>query len=252
MKKGSNMTLRQRLRLGEAIDLTWFLLGSPALVEVAAATGLDVVVIDAQHGLWDRTSVEQALGTLAGHCPVLVRTADCQAQSVGGALDAGADGILAPMVETADEAAALVKAARYPPHGRRSGGGVRPMLHDFSDYYRTANESTVVGAMIETACGVANAAEIAATPGLDFVFIGTGDLALSLGEFDGGEPKLEPAVDTVRRACAEAGLPCGIFCGDGEEALRRGKQGYVLTVSANDMAVVANGFAAEHCGRGRP
>ncbi|MCT8973731.1 HpcH/HpaI aldolase family protein [Microbaculum marinisediminis] len=251
MKDGPETGLRARLRAGEAIKLAWFSLGSPALIEVAAATGLDVVVIDAQHGLWDRTSIEQATGVVRGHRPVLVRTGDSLPQTIGTALDSGAAGVLAPMIETAADAAALVRAARFPPHGRRSGGGVRPMLHDFAAYYRMANETTVVGAMIETAEGVANAAEIAVTPGLDFVFVGTGDLALSLGGFDGVEAALETAIDAVRSACVAARLPCGIYCASGEEALSRSEQGYALTVAAADIAVVAKGFAAEHRGAGR-
>src|SRR5690348_17893295 len=128
----------------------------------------------------------------------LVRVARNGAAEIGTALDAGAVGVIVPLVETAEEARQAVDAARYPPQGNRSGGGVRPLM-DFKRYVPAANEHVLVAVMIETKRGVANAAAIAATPGVDMVFIGTGDLALSLGVF----PDLGPA------RCPPSGTPSG-------------------------------------------
>jgi len=235
--------LRERLRAGERLGVFWSVLGSPALVEVAVEAGPDAVVLDAQHGLWSRQTIEEALGAVGAGTPVLVRTADGAAASVGAALDAGAEGVVVPLVETGQQAADAVAAARFPPEGRRSGGGVRPLKGDFAAYCSRAGQRTVVGVMIETVRGLENAAAIAATPGLDFVLIGTGDLALSLGSASPSDPRHEEACRAVFDACRKAAMPCAIFTPNAAEAARRAAQGYVLTVVANDLEVVASGLA---------
>ncbi len=113
----------------------------------------------------------------------MVRVADGTATAIGQALDAGADGVLVPLVESADMARAAVERPTIRRSGHRSGGGVRPLARGFARYVAEAAARTVVGVMIETAAGVENAEAIARVPGIDFVFIGTGDLALSLGCF---------------------------------------------------------------------
>jgi len=150
--------------------------------------------------------------------------------------------VLVPMVETGAQAAAVAAACHFPPKGSRSGGGVRP-LADFSAYRRAANEAITVGIMIETARGVANAREIAAAPNVDFVFIGSGDLALSLGS-DGAA--LEEALHTVRDACVRAGKPCGVFTMNAEEASKRAGEGFSITVAANDLSAVMASFEASY------
>lgn len=222
----------------------WFSLGSPALVEVSLQAEPDVIVIDAQHGVWDRMSTEHAIGAAAPRRPVLVRTADHSRAAIGQALDAGAEGVIAPLIETAEQAAEVVAAGRYPPHGERSGGGVRPLKDNFAAYYTAANERTVIGVMIETERGVQNADAIAATPGLDLVFIGTGDLALSLGCFPTIDSRHEDACRAVLGACQGVGVPCGIFTPDATGAMKRAKEGYAFVVLANDIDAVARSFGA--------
>ncbi|MDX2482470.1 MAG: aldolase/citrate lyase family protein [Pseudodonghicola sp.] len=235
--------LRSHLQAGEPVELFWFSTGSPALVEIAAAAGPQAIMLDAQHGLWSREGLEWTAGQLEGRVPLLIRTADLGAPAVTSALDAGAIGVLAPMVETADQALAFVAAARFAPEGRRSGGGIRPLKSDFARYYMESRAQTVVGVMIETRAALENAEQIAAVPGLDFLFIGTGDLALSMGEFPVPSPAYEAALTHVREVAAAAGLPCGIFTGDEVDARRRIKEGFSIAVSANDISVVAKGFA---------
>lgn len=235
--------LRARLGGEPALGAIWVAIGSPSLAEIAARSGPDAVVIDLQHGTWDRATLEAALGLLGG-VPAIVRTADGTPGEIGRALDAGAEGVLIPLVETAAQAAEAVAAARFPPGGTRSGGGVRPLMGDFARYCAAANASTLVGVMIETARGVGNAPAIAATPGIDLVFIGTGDLALSLGCFPAPDARHEQACRAVLQACRQAGTPCGIFTGTIEAALARAREGYDLAVIANDIGVVAGGFGA--------
>ncbi|MRX49562.1 hypothetical protein GI374_03700 [Paracoccus sp. S-4012] len=238
------MSLRARLAAGEAVEAFWFMIGSPALVEIAAEAGPEAVILDAQHGSWDDRSIAEAAAILAGRVPLLVRTADTSAAAVTRALDAGAVGVIAPMVETADEARAVVAAARFPPEGRRSGGGVRPLKGDFAAYLDAARAGTVVGVMAETAKAVENIDAILAVPGIDLLFVGTGDLALSLGTFPHERPEYAAALATLRAAAARAGLACGLYTGTLAEARRRRAEGWAVTVSASDLGVLAAGFAA--------
>jgi kynurenine formamidase/2-keto-3-deoxy-L-rhamnonate aldolase RhmA len=223
-------------------------MGSTAVLELAAAAKPDAIVIDAQHGLWDRPTIEHAVGAVsargAAGVPALIRTAENSAYAIGHALDSGAEGVIVPLIETDTDAAAAVAAARFPPHGSRSGGGVRPLGRDFGAYYRSANERTVVGVMIETQRGVRNAAAIASTPGIDFVLIGTGDLAVSLGGFPKVDARHEQACRAILAACDAAGVPCGIFTPSAEAAAARRREGYAFVVVGNDIDVVARGFTS--------
>jgi 2-keto-3-deoxy-L-rhamnonate aldolase RhmA len=234
--------LKRRLSEGGKMGLFWFALGSPALVELAISRGGDAVVLDMQHGLFDRRDLEAAIGCVPPSIPCLVRIEDDSPAAVSRALDAGAEGVLVPMVETAAQAAKVAAACHFPPKGSRSGGGVRP-LADFGAYHRAADEAITVGVMIETARGVANAGEIAAAANVDFVFIGSGDLALSLGS--DGAP-LEEALSTVLKACVAAGKPCGVFTMSAEDTSRRADLGFSITVAANDLSVVMTSFEASH------
>ena len=234
--------LRQAIRRPGGVGAFWFALGSLGLLEVALAAKPEAVVLDMQHGLFSRESLEGAVGSARHVAPTLVRVADATPIAIGQALDAGADGILVPLVESATEAASVVRAAHFPPRGARSGGGVRPLAQGFASYVAAA-AGTVAGVMIETAAGVEAAEAIAATPGLDLVFIGTGDLALSLGCFPEIDARHEAACKRVLKACRSAGVPCGIFTVTAAEAARRQDEGYALTVVANDIGVAAAGFA---------
>jgi kynurenine formamidase/2-keto-3-deoxy-L-rhamnonate aldolase RhmA len=243
MYERSGPSLRNRVQQGGPIGVFWFAMGSPALVEISDEARPDAVVIDAQHGLWDRRAIEQAVGVVGHRTPVLIRTADSSPTSIGQSLDTGADGVIVPLIETDVEAARAVAAARFPPHGQRSGGGVRPLKGDFATYCALADERTVVGLMIETERGVRNAAAIARTPGIDFVLIGTGDLALSLGCFPKTDGRHEEACRIVLDACRSAGVPCGIFSPNAEVAAKRAREGYAMVVVANDIEVVSRGFS---------
>ena len=113
--------------------VSWLAMGSVALTEAAVQAGCDAIVIDLQHGLWERRELESAIGIVPHTIPVIVRVAENTVQAIGMALDAGAEGVMVPMIETAAQAKQALRAAKYPPHGVRSGGGVRP-LRDFAAY----------------------------------------------------------------------------------------------------------------------
>ena len=234
--------LKSRLASGRCLGVVWMSMGSAALVEIAAQAKPDALVIDLQHGLWDRRELEAAIGLVPDEIPVIVRVAENTALAISTALDAGAEGIIVPLVETAKEARAAVRHAKYPPHGRRSGGGVRPLV-DFPAYFE-GSDNIVVMIMIETEKGVAHAEKIAIVEGVDMVFIGTGDLALSLGTFPAHTHDHTRACATIHRACQKAWIPCGIFTLNADMACMRREQGYRMVVVANDVDVVQRGFGA--------
>lgn len=225
--------LKRRLKSGEAIGCHWLSLGAPALAEMAAAAGPDAIVLDMQHGLWDRAGLEAAIGATAGETIPLVRTADHTAISIGTALDAGAHGIIVPMIQCADECRSAIAAAFYPPRGIRSGGGVRPLI-DFDAYRSCANANLAVSVMIETVMAVDAVEAIASVHGLDLLFIGSGDLSISLGE-PSGSPAFEDALARILAAGRAAGIPVGIFTPTLADAISRAAQGYRFVVFANDI-----------------
>jgi 2-keto-3-deoxy-L-rhamnonate aldolase RhmA len=235
-----NMNLRQRLGR-QPLAALWMAMGSTTIIELAGSAGADAIIIDAQHGLWDRASLESAVGAVAPGLSALVRVAENTATAIGQALDTGAEGVIVPLVEDGAAAAQAVAAARFPPLGTRSGGGVRPLAGGFLDYCAIANERTVLGLMIETVRGVDNAAAIAGTAGVDFVLIGTGDLALSLGA-GAGKTARDDACRKIFQACRDAGIPCAIFTATIEDAVARAQQGYAMVIAANDIGVVSAGF----------
>jgi 2-keto-3-deoxy-L-rhamnonate aldolase RhmA len=208
---------------------------------MAAEAGAPAVVFDLQHGLWDRASYEAGVGAVRGASVPLARTADASAFAIGSALDAGALGVLVPMVDSAEIAAASVAAAHYPPRGHRSGGGVRP-LADFAAYAAAAPREILVAPMVETLAAVDAADAIAAVPGVDLVFIGTGDLGLSLAASGRTDVTVEALCRQVLDACRRRGVPCGVFTPDAATARARLAEGYRFAVAANDIDLNRRGL----------
>ena len=245
--------LLERLAAGGAVSCHWMALGSVAAAEVMAEARPDAIMFDTQHGLWDKQNLYSAFAAIRGKSQPVVRIADDSAAAIGEAYDLGAAGVIVPLVETAAQAKAIVQAAKYPPLGRRSAGGVRPML-DFNPYAAAANRSLLLGVMIETVAGLKNAAAIAAVPGVDLVFIGTGDLSIALGTFPDNGPKFEQAVQSILAACRKAKTPCGLFTYHTAIALDRLRQGFQWMVLGNDqdfLLSAAKANVARFAGGGR-
>jgi 2-dehydro-3-deoxyglucarate aldolase/4-hydroxy-2-oxoheptanedioate aldolase len=243
--------LRARLAAGESLGCLWLTLGSPSIAELAAASGPDALIFDLQHGLWERSALEAAIGMTREKASPLVRVARNLPFEIGAALDAGAVGVIVPLVETAEQAAAAVDAARFPPAGSRSGGGVRPLMN-FVPYVAAANDGVLVAVMIETARGLENAAAIATTAGLDMVFIGTGDLAISLGCFADNGPVFDAALEKIRTACRSAGIACGCFTLYSTIAVERRRQGFALTVLGDDAGLLNTALKTTSCNFSAP
>jgi 2-keto-3-deoxy-L-rhamnonate aldolase RhmA len=236
-------SLKRRIREGPGLGVFWLALGNVTLVETAVAAGAEAIVIDMQHGLFDRISLEAAIGSVPANVPCLVRTADDTPVSIGTALDAGAEGVIVPLIESGKQAAAVASAAHFPPKGIRSGGGIRP-LRDFGAYLDAAPDAIAVGVMIETKKGLANAAAIASAKNVDFVFIGTGDLALSLGASPGSALHAR-ACGAILKACKKARTPCGTFSFGGGSAAQKIAEGYAMAVVHNDVSAMTDAFETE-------
>lgn len=230
----------RELRAREELVGYWIALDAPAATERIARVGYDYLVVDVQHGLIGHAGMINALLAIdaAGGAKGLVRVAANEPSGIGHALDAGAAGVIVPLVDTPEDAAAAVEATRYPPRGRRSYGPMRSGLR-VGPRPIEADESTVVIAMIETAQGLANVREICATPGLDGVYVGPADLCLAVGGAHPGDPEVaeefEAAVEKIQSAAAEAGIAAGFHVSDGSGAVPRLAQGYTFASVSCDL-----------------
>lgn len=230
---------------GDAVG-GWLQLPSPAVAEIAGSVGFDLVCVDTQHGLIGDDTVLGMLQALsATGTPSLVRVPGHGAEGIGRALDRGADGVIVPLVDSAEQAAAAVAACRYPPDGVRSFGPVRP---SWQGRDRFAPPRTVV--MVETVAAVANLADIVAVDGVAAVFVGPSDLALAHGlplaaQGDGGPESDRHAelVSGITAVCAEAGVPVGIYCDSPAHVRRFRALGCTFTMLAAEQAILRSALA---------
>jgi len=244
--------LARKLRAGETVYSAWTTLASPLLVEALAREGFAAVNLDSQHGMWEMSSIIAGIGAVrAGGASPLVRVPLEDFAMVSRALDLGAEAIIAPMINTGTDARRFAAAAKYPPLGERSWGPVRAMMLQGqtppTDYLREANDGTLTMAMIETPSALNNADEIAATPGIDCLFVGPYDLATSLSAGKAQDitaPEVERAVDAICAAATKAGKIPGIYCRDAVRALQMAKRGFRFIAVASDLGIVREGGAA--------
>ncbi|MEJ8280117.1 HpcH/HpaI aldolase family protein [Pseudonocardia spirodelae] len=219
----------------------WLQLPSPAVAEIAGSVGFDLVCVDTQHGLIGDDTVLGMLQALsATGTRSLVRVPGHGGEAIGRALDRGADGVIVPLVDTAEQAAAAVAACRYPPEGVRSFGPVRPSWHGRDPL---APGRAVV--MVETVAAVANLADIVAVEGLAAVFIGPSDLALAHGfalaaqDEDGPDAdRYAELVSGITAQCTAAGVPVGIYCDSPAHARRFRSLGATFTFLAAEQALL--------------
>lgn len=228
----------------------------PVAVEVMAQTRPDFICIDWEHGQIARDQIENLVRGCDVHAvPAMVRVPGHAPEEIAAALDSGARGILAPRVSTAAQAAAVVKASRYPPQGERGVGPGRATGYGYHifDHLAGANSSNVVAVQVETAEGLANVDEIAATEGVDVVFVGPGDLSVSLDAYrPDGARKLAKAIDRIIKATLKHGTAAGIFCGRPEDIGRWASAGASFFILASDTmflgAATASGLAEGRAG----
>ncbi len=240
--------VREAWAAGRTARNAWLTVPDAHMAETVAASGVaEAVTLDLQHGLFDHASAVHAIRAVAAHgAAPLVRLPGVDAALAGYVLDAGAAGVIAPMVETVAEAEALVAACRYPPRGRRSHGPTRAALRPGADAFAAAGQAVVL-AMVETREGLVRCEDLAGVDGLDGLFVGPGDLGLSLGlgaGQDREEPELRDAIARVLAACRGAGKRAGIHAGSAAYAARMAVSGFDLVTVWVDAAAIGSTLAA--------
>ena len=245
--------LARALRAGETVFSGWCMLPSPIIAETIAREGFSAIVIDGQHGLWDTAGIVTAIGDVhhAGASPIL-RIPLNDFGLVSRALDFGAEAIIAPMINSAADAKAFASVAKFPPLGERSWGPARAMTLQGKtssvDYLREANEGTLTIAMIETRAALANLDAIAATPGIDALFIGPYDLstALSGGKAQNVDaPEVLAAIDKICAAANKAGKIPGIYCRNAEVGRAMAQRGFRFISVVTDVSLLREAAAAQ-------
>jgi 4-hydroxy-2-oxoheptanedioate aldolase len=248
----ASFSLARRLRAGETVYCGWCALPAPILLEVLAREGFSAVAIDMQHGMWDFAGAVTGIGTIhgAGAAPI-VRVPLNDFAMVSRALDMGAEGIVAPMINTLEDAKKFVAVAKFPPLGERSWGPNRAMMlgqfPDAKTYLRGANDMTVTIAMIETRAALANVDAIAATPGIDVLFVGPSDLSITLtggATLDPHSKEVEAQLDKIVAAAKKAGKVAGLYCASAERAAAMAKRGFGYLAVGSDLGFFREGIAA--------
>ncbi len=241
----TSASLRARWSRGEPTFGGWAGIGSAYVAELLGRSGFDWVGIDTQHGLVANHEVAPMLQALAiTRTPAIVRVGWNSPDLIMRVLDAGANGVIVPMIDSAEDARAAVAACRYPPEGNRSFGVSRAALGLPAYDPGTGNRSVICALMIETLGATESLDEILSVPGVDAVFIGPSDLALAHGyepSMDVSDPGVARTVLEIRDACRSAGVIPGIYAGTPDTAARWADEGFQLIALLSDAALVAQG-----------
>ncbi len=232
-----NNPIKERLASGKPSIGSWLNLESPLAAEVMASVGFNWLVVDAEHGPYDISSIANSFRAIEarGALP-LVRVWDHDPVTTARVLDAGAWGIVYPHVSTPEQAQELSRAMRFPPQGTRSAGTGRCVTLG-SDYRSTFNDALLCIPQIEDLEGIDNAEAIGNVEGVDIVFLGPGDLALSMG-VAAGDPDHEAALQRLREGSERAGKPSGIPVPDAATARERIRQGFSFIDLASDFRMM--------------
>jgi len=253
----TNATLRL-LRADEPAVGTWLQLHSVHAARLLAAQGFfRWMLVDFEHTPVDNLTATHLFSTIsdisAGEITPLARVAVGSVEAIKQALDCGAQGVIVPMINTPEEAADVVRFARFPPLGERGAGGLYPHLGfgvSRPEYIATANAEILVGVQIETVEAVQRINEILEVPGIDLIFLGPNDLHISLGlpaMFWSDYPTFLAAVRAVKSACAREGVPLGTLCPDAPAVRQRLADGFAFVGMGSDVHFMLT-FAGQQYG----
>jgi 4-hydroxy-2-oxoheptanedioate aldolase len=238
----SRPSLRNVWEQGRTAVGAWCAIPSALSAEVLARTGFDWLCIDMQHGCMDYpTALEMIRAIDATPCRSIVRVPWNEPGMIGRVLDAGADGVIIPMIRTPADARAAVDACLYPPNGCRSFGPMRVGLRDGGSYFSEANSRVLVIPMIETEDALANVEAIAATPGVGALFLGPYDMSVALGlppRDNDGQEAFDRAVATIVAATKHAGIGAAVLSNASLFA-QRVAQGFNMISTTVDLSALA-------------
>lgn len=240
---------KQKLRAGKPVFGVGLHTNDPFITEIIGNAGFDYILIDGQHGpLHPSMLYEMVKGLGRTDSDVVVRVVANQPWLIGQALDMGADGVIIPVVDNAEDCRRAVDAAKYPPMGHRSNGVRKTWRFDsYEDYLVHANDETIVWPQIETAGALETIDEFLDVDGIDGIMIGPSDLAYCLGLEPPGlmdDPKVEETIQFILDKCKEHGVPWGMFSGleQGEKWIRRGGQ---IITTGGDLGYITDGAARD-------
>jgi len=244
MKKNG---IKEAWNNGQTIINGWSSIANTFNAEIMAASGFDSITIDMQHGLVGYQKVVEMLQAISGYnITPMVRVPWNDPSMVMRCLDAGAYGIICPMVNTKEECEKFVTSCRYPPKGNRSFGPIRARMYGGDDYFHHANETLLNFAMIETSEAVDNLDKILSVDELDAVYIGPSDLAVTMGYTPGAYQKeVEDCLIYIVETCKSKNIKTGIHCPDGKTVKERFDMGYDLGTISADAALLTQASKRE-------
>ena len=236
--------VKQLWAAGQPVLNGWLHIPSSWSAEVMSHQGYDSLVVDLQHGLLSYESAVPMLQAISTtDVTPLARVHWNEPGAIMKLLDAGAYGMICPMINTREECEKFVGACRYFPDGYRSLGPTRAKVYGGADYAQHANQEILTMAMIETAEAVANAAEIVSVAGLDAVYVGPGDLSLTIGSekrVDNDDPNYLAEIDKVLAACRQQGVAAGIHCNDPDYARQMITRGFQFVTIMTDTLLLGS------------
>ncbi|HTZ36154.1 MAG TPA: aldolase/citrate lyase family protein [Stellaceae bacterium] len=240
--------VRELWQAGKPVINSWLGIPSSFSAEVMSHAGWDSLVVDMQHGMIDYQMMVTMLQAISTTETVpLVRVPWNDPAHIQKALDAGAYGIICPMINNRAEAETFVSSMRYAPAGTRSSGPIRAALYGGADYHAKANDIVVALGMIETREAIANLDEICSVKGLDAVYVGPSDLSISHGYPPGGDKPddwMIALLNKVLEACKRHGIVPGLHCGMPSYALKALDMGFRFVTVGGDTRFVTTGAAA--------
>jgi 4-hydroxy-2-oxoheptanedioate aldolase len=237
--------LRTMWQKDQAAVNGWLAIGNSFSAETMAHQGWDTLTIDLQHGVIDYQAMVPMLQAISTTPTVpIVRVPWLEPGIIMKSLDAGAYGLICPMVNTREDAQKFVAWSSYAPKGTRSFGPIRALLYGGADYPTHANDTIVRFAMIETAQALENLDAIMSVEGLDAIYIGPSDLSLALGcrpVFDDVDPPVAQAIDHILERATAHGIQAGVHNGIAEGALARIAKGFRFVTIGSDARLMAAG-----------
>lgn len=235
---------RTRLRKGERLLGTMVTLPTAATAEILADAGFDWLFVDGEHGPLTTSDILGILQAVGHRIACLVRVPICDEAEIKRVLDLGAQGVIVPQVNTADEAAAVVRFARYSPDGSRGVGLARAHGYGFrfADYVASANDDVIVVVQAEHKTSVENIDSIVNVPGIDCVLLGPYDLSASYGKMGQiSDPEVLAGIAKVTAACQSASIPLGYFGVTSDAVAPYAALGYTLLVAGVDVLFLGSG-----------
>ena len=241
--------IRRQLAGGETLTACWLTLCSPIAAEIVALAGFDALVIDQEHGPGDPYNAILLMQAAGSNVPCLMRVASADPNLIKRALDTGIDGLMVPMVESADQARAVVAACRFPPEGTRgiAPGSVRAARYgyDRAGFVAARGRDVFVICQVETKATVGRIAEIAVVEGVDMLFIGRNDLASSIGRVaDPSHADAKALLAEAEAGIKAAGKPLGGITAPGDDVRALHGRGYGLVIAGSDHTLLRDAAVA--------